>query len=87
MPVVWIPSLLRSLTGGQETVSVAGATVGEVIANLDRQYPGVKERLCDGDRLRAGIAAAVDTQVARLGLDEPVSESSEVHFLPAIGGG
>jgi molybdopterin synthase sulfur carrier subunit len=87
MPVVWIPSLLRSLTGGQETVSVAGATVGEVIASLDRQYPGVKERLCDGDRLRAGIAAAVDTQVARLGLDEPVSESSEVHFLPAIGGG
>jgi sulfur-carrier protein len=87
MAIVWIPSLLRSLTGGQETVSVAGSSVGEVIDGLDRLFPGVKARLCDGNRLRPGIAAAVDTQVARLGVDEPVGESSEVHFLPAIGGG
>jgi molybdopterin synthase sulfur carrier subunit len=87
MPVVYIPSLLRSLTGGRDTVTVAGATVGQVIDNLDQLFPGIKERLCEGDRLRSGIAAAVDTQIARLGILEPVGESSEVHFLPAIGGG
>jgi molybdopterin synthase sulfur carrier subunit len=79
--------LLRSLTGGQETVTVAGATEGDVIDQHERLFPGVKDRLCDGGRLRPGIAAAVDTQVARLGVDEPVGENSEVHFLPAISGG
>jgi molybdopterin synthase sulfur carrier subunit len=87
MPVVWVPSLLRSFTGGNERITVAGATVGDVIENLDRIYPGIKNRLCDGESLRSGLAVAVDTQVARLGLLQPVNETSEVHFLPAVGGG
>ena len=37
--------------------------------------------------IRPGMAVIVDTEVARLGLFQPVSEQSEVHFLPAIGGG
>lgn len=88
MPTVWIPSLLREATGGRETVTVAGSTVGQVIDSLDSLYPGVKTRLCDeaGD-LRPGIAIAIDTQMARFGLKEPVRENSEVHFLPAISGG
>jgi molybdopterin synthase sulfur carrier subunit len=87
MAVVWIPPPLRALTGGQETVTVAGGTVREVIEALDRQYPGFKDRVCEGDALRPGIAVAVDTQVARLGLLQPVGDNSEVHFLPAIAGG
>ena len=87
MAVVWIPPLLRDLTDGRETVPVAGATVRQVLEGLERQYPGIKGRLCDGDALRPGVAVAVDTQVARLGLAQPVGEHSEVHFLPAISGG
>ena len=87
MPTVWVPSLLRDLTAGQETVTVAGSTVREVIESLDRLHPGIQTRLCAGDALRAGIAVAVDTHFARLGLAEPVGASSEVHFLPAIAGG
>jgi molybdopterin synthase sulfur carrier subunit len=87
MATVWIPSLLRDLTAGQETVTIPGATVGQVIDALDRAYPGVKGRLCDAGGLRPGIAVAVDTAVARLGLLQPVGPQSEVHFLPAIGGG
>lgn len=87
MAVVWIPPPLRALAGGQETVTVAGATLRQVIEALDRQYPGFKDRVCEGDGLRPGIAVAVDTQVARLGLLQPVGESSEVHFLPALSGG
>jgi molybdopterin synthase sulfur carrier subunit len=87
MARVWIPPLLRDLTEGQQTVTVPGARVSQVIAELDRLYPGVKARLCEGDALRPGLAVVVDTSVAALGLLHPVGSDSEVHFLPAIGGG
>jgi molybdopterin synthase sulfur carrier subunit len=87
MPVVWIPSLLRDLTHGQQTVTVAGQTVRAVIEELEQLYPGIKARLCDENGLRPGIAVAVDSLHARLGLAQPVGAASEVHFLPAIAGG
>lgn len=87
MPTVWIPALMRSLTGGADRLVVAGGTVGEVIDNLERRFPGIKSRLCDGNGLRPGMAVAVDAQVARLGLAEHVADSSEIHFVPAVGGG
>lgn len=87
MPVVWIPALLRPLAGGQETVTVPGATVQEVVAELEQRFPGIRARICDEHGLRPGMAVVVDAEVARLGLLQPVGEKSEVHFLPAIGGG
>jgi molybdopterin synthase sulfur carrier subunit len=87
MATVWVPALLRELAGGRDTVTVPGTTVRHVIDALERDYPGTRDRLCAGDGLRPGVAVAVDGQLARLGLLEPVREDSEVHFLPAIGGG
>jgi molybdopterin synthase sulfur carrier subunit len=87
MPLVWIPSLLRELTGGAEQATVPGATVSAVLDELERRFPGIRDRLCDGDRLRPGMAVTVDSQVSRLGLRQPLADKSEVHFLPAIGGG
>lgn len=87
MPVVWIPSLLRSSTDGQECLTVAGSTVGEVIDELALRFPEIRSRLCAGNELRPGIAVAVDGSIARLGIREQVAENSEVHFLPAVGGG
>ncbi|HEX5271223.1 MAG TPA: MoaD/ThiS family protein [Gemmataceae bacterium] len=87
MARVWIPSLLRDVTGGTETVTVLGASVGQVIDSLDRLHPGARARLCQGDALRSGLAVVVDNEVARLGLLQPVGQDSEVHFVPAIGGG
>jgi molybdopterin synthase sulfur carrier subunit len=84
---VWIPALLRGLTGGQETVHVSGGTIGQVIDALDRLYPGIKARLCDANGLRPGVAVAVNTQMATLGMLQPVPAGCEVHFLPAISGG
>ena len=78
---------MRSMTNGEKTVVVAANTVAEVIDRLDEMYPGIKKRLCDGDGLRSGIAVAVDTQLATLGLRQSVNDDSEVHFLPAISGG
>jgi molybdopterin converting factor small subunit len=87
MARVWIPPLLRDLTGGQDTVVVPGSRVSQLIDELERLFPGVKARLCQGDDLRPGLAVVVDTTVARLRLLQPVGSDSEVHFLPAIAGG
>ena len=87
MPVVWIPSLLRGLTGGQEKLTIPGRTVGEVVDELDRRFPGVKARLCDAGGFRPGVAVAVNAQVARRGLQEKLSNDSEVHFVHAVSGG
>ena len=87
MPVVWIPSLLRELTNGERSVSVGGETVGELIKNLDTLHPGIKERLCDGDRLRPSIAVIVDGSTSTLKLRQRLDEASEVHFVISISGG
>lgn len=87
MPTVWIPPLLRSLTAGQESVQVAGATLRETIDALDARFPGIKARLCQGDAMRPGLSVVIDGQVSRGGLSEAVQENSEVHFIPAIAGG
>jgi sulfur-carrier protein len=87
MATVWIPSLLRELTDGATTVSASGATVREVIDALESAHPGLKSRLCDGDRLRPGMSVAVDGTVTRLGLRQPLGPDSEIHFLPSVRGG
>lgn len=87
MPVVWIPSLLQGFTGGEDQVEVSGATVGEIIDNLEARFPGVKERLVGGAELRPHIAVAIDGDVSPEGLEQDVQESSEIHFIPALSGG
>lgn len=87
MPEVWIPMLMRNLSAGRDRVEVNGATVRQVIENLDKQFPGMKERLMENGSLMPGISVIVDGQQSQLGLLERLEEASEVHFLPAIGGG
>lgn len=87
MPTVFIPALLQKFTGGRSSVAVRGATVRELIDQLDSQFPGIKARLLDGASLRSGLAVAVGSQIANQGLSEPVSEDAEVHFVPGISGG
>ena len=87
MPEVHIPAMLRELTGGRSTVEAAGATIREVIEDLERRWPGIRDRLTDDGRLRANLAVAIDGEVSPLGLREAVEPSSEVHFVAAIKGG
>ena len=87
MAVVWIPSLLQGLTGGADKVTVSGATVREIIDDLDKRFPGVKERLVEGREIRPHIAVAIDGDVSPEGLEQDVQESSEIHFIPALSGG
>jgi sulfur-carrier protein len=87
MATVWIPALLRPHTGDVESLALPGMTLAELIDSLDAKFPGVKARLFDGTQLRPGLAVVIDTQVNREGLSASVNENSEVHFIPAIGGG
>lgn len=87
MATVWIPSLLRGLTGGLSDIPARGLTVREVIDDLDARYPGLKARLVEGDRLKANIALVVDGVSSRQGLRHALTEASEVHFVPAMSGG
>ena len=89
MPDVWIPPQMQRITGAPDRVQVAGATVRQVINNLERLHPGIKELLYDAelDDITPGLAVIVDGDVSQLGLLEHVRADSEMHFLPAIGGG
>jgi molybdopterin synthase sulfur carrier subunit len=85
--VVYIPTVLMSLTGGCSRLEVDGASVREIIDHLEEAWPGIRERFIAGDRLRPNISVAVDGEVSPLGLLEHVSPTSEVHFVTAISGG
>lgn len=87
MPTVIVPALLRQLTNGQERVSVRGTTLRQVVEDLERQFPAIKKHLIEDDDLKSGIAVSIDGEMAVGGLLDPVKETSEVFFLPAIGGG
>jgi molybdopterin synthase sulfur carrier subunit len=87
MATVFIPSQWRDLTGEVASCEVAGASLRDIAVGLEQQFPGVAERLCDGDSLAAGLAASIDGAIASRGLRSPVLPTSEIHFLPAIGGG
>lgn len=84
---VHIPASLRKLTGGVSDVEVDATTVREVVEQLDRRFPSIGERLSDSDRLKQGIAVAVNSRLCASGLSTPVPPGAEVQFVPALAGG
>ena len=79
---------MQKLTNGQGQIPTDGQTIRQVIDNLESHYPGFKARICnEHDQIRSEIAVAVDGEVVTSGLRTRVSDSSEVHFLPALSGG
>ena len=90
MATVRIPTPLRKLTEGKEEVSARGATIGQVIDDLEANYPGIKARICDdqGQVRRFVNIFANDEDIRFLAnLDTPVGDQDEVSIVPAIAGG
>ena len=87
MATVFIPTMFQSLTGGAKQVECDARTIRQVIDRLEELYPGIKARLVEDNALLPNLAVAIDGEVAVMGLLEKVGEHSEVHFVPAIGGG
>ncbi len=87
---VRVPTPLQTLTGGAPEVVAEGKTVREVIEDLERQYAGIKTRLCDENgELRRFVNIFVNDEDIRFlqGLDTEVKEGDELSIVPAIAGG
>jgi molybdopterin synthase sulfur carrier subunit len=81
---------LRRLTGGQGEVTAAGRTVQELLEALERQFPGVKERLYDeAGQLRRFVNIYINDEDIRFaqGLETTLKKGDEVSIVPAIAGG
>ena len=87
MPTVHIPPQMRDVTGGRSEITATGSTLRQVIADLDRQCPGSAARLVSDDRIQPGLAISIDGTVTSRGLLAQVSPTSQIHILPAFGGG
>jgi molybdopterin synthase sulfur carrier subunit len=87
---VRIPTTLRPLSGGANTVQVEGGTLAEVIEQLESTHAGFRDRLLDdAGALRKFVNVFVaDDDVRYLdGLDTKVPEGETVSIIPAVAGG
>lgn len=84
---VRIPTPLRSYTGQAADVEASGTTVGEVLADLDRRYPGIRFRIVDEQgRLRRHVNVFVDGDQVR-DLAHPLAGVDELVLMQALSGG
>lgn len=84
---VQVASPLRSYTAGAADVPAQGATLSEVLADLERRFPGMRFRMIDEQgRIRRHIRIFVNTREATQ-LSEQVSDGDRVHLICALSGG
>ena len=82
-----VASPLRSYTDGRAVVEAKGATVRELLADLDQRYPGIRFRMIDEqDRIRTHIRLYIDTAPVA-SLDTPVEPGRTLHLICALSGG
>lgn len=86
---VRIPTILRSYTDGAKAVHAKGATLEELIGDLETRHPGLKDRLVDDSGLRRFVNVYLNDEDVRFlgGLDTPVADGDTVTVLPAVAGG
>jgi molybdopterin converting factor small subunit len=91
MPVtVLIPSPLQKLTSGQAVVKAEGADINGVVASLEAQFPGIKDRLCDPEgKLRRFTNIYLNNEDIRFAENEKtaVKDGDELSIVPAVAGG
>ncbi len=90
MATVLVPTPLRRLTAGNSKITVEAGSIGDVLAAVDAQYPGVAEKLLDGDgnvKRFINIFLNDDEINALQGLETPVSADDRVSIVPAMAGG
>lgn len=87
---VRIPTPLRKLTKEQAEVDAAGSTIRDVVEDLEKQFPGFKERMCDdAGELRRFVNVYVGEEDIRFlkGLDTEIPDGEQVSIIPAVAGG
>jgi len=86
---VRIPTILRPFTQDQKSVSVDGATLQEVVNDLEKNYPGIAARLLENGALRRFINVYINDEDVRFldGLNSPTKDGDSITILPAVAGG
>ena len=87
---VRIPTILRTYTGGDSEVTAEGATLSEVLENLDASYPGIKGRILDDQgSIRRFVNVYVGNDDVRFleALDTSTPDGAQVSVIPAVAGG
>ena len=86
---VRVPTQLRTLTAGKEEVTGTGATVGELIDQLESVHPGLKDRLLDAKGIRRFVNLYLNEDDVRFlnGLNTRLKDSDTLTIVPAIAGG
>jgi molybdopterin synthase sulfur carrier subunit len=87
---VRIPAPLRKLTNDQELVAAEGATIGDILTNLNASFPGLFERICDeSGNVRRFVNIFVNDEDIRFLQEKatPLKEGDEISIVPAIAGG
>ena len=87
---VRIPTPLRRLTQNQPEVEAEGETIGSLIENLEANYPGIKERICDeSGNIRRFVNIYLNDEDIRFldGNATAVKDGDEISVIPAIAGG
>jgi molybdopterin synthase sulfur carrier subunit len=82
---VHLPLQLREIFSIEGVPKARGATVREIFNDLDRRFPGIFDRLCDGDRLRPFVLAFIEGEPATI--DTRVPNGSDVRVIGAVAGG
>lgn len=87
---VRIPTILRSYTGGESEVGAKGATLAEVLDDLERHHAGIRARVLDDQGgLRRFVNVYVGNEDVRFldGLASPTPDGAQVSIIPAVAGG
>jgi len=86
---VQIPTILRTYTGGEKIVSAGGATLSDLVTDLDAKFPGIKDRVVDDAGLRRFVNVYLNDEDVRFldGLGTSLSDGDSVTILPAVAGG
>ncbi len=87
---VRIPTPLRKITNGSDEVVAEGANISEVIEDLEKNYPGIKERICEeSGELRRFVNLYLNDEDIRFkeNLETTLSDNDELSIIPAIAGG
>ncbi len=90
MAQIRIPMPLRKLTNDADIVTTEAATLADAVEHLERQYPGIKERICDeSGAIRRFVNIYVNGEDVRFldSLRTPLKASDEVSIVPAVAGG
>lgn len=87
MPTLFIPHQLRELTGGRDRLEIPAGSLRQALRAVEVDHPEFVARIRTDDALTTGFATSIDGAFASRGLLAQIGPQSEVHIIPAVGGG